>query len=68
MLKINPEWMYILGVINLLFLYLKQNPENNIKLLIVSEKYREINHKIKLKSPITGLKYSEMKSVNLMIV
>lgn len=47
MLKINPEWMYILGVINLLFLYLKQNPENNIKLLIVSEKYREINHKIK---------------------
>lgn len=39
--------MYILGVINLLFLYLKQNPENNIKLLIVSEKYREINHKIK---------------------
>lgn len=60
--------MYILGVINLLFLYFKQNPENNIKLLIVSEKYRETNHKIKLKSPITGLKYSEMKSVNLMIV
>lgn len=30
--------------------------------------FREINHKIKLMSPITGLKYSEMKSVNLMIV